>query len=1029
MNINKDNFDWENPEIIGINKLDAHNTLIPFEDFSSSLKNREKSSYYHSLNGIWKFNWVRKPADRPINFFKDDFDDNSWDDIEVPSNWQLNGYGIPIYTNIKYPYSINTTFIPKIDHDYNPIGSYRRTFDLPENWEGRKIFIHFDGVKSAFYLWINGHKIGYSQGSMTPAEFDITDYVKLKDNNISVEVYRWSDGSYLEDQDMWRFSGIFRDVYLFSTPKVHIRDFFVRCELDKEYKNANLNIKVKVKNYRDAELQNFKLKFLLIRDISDLNNPIKSLENKFQIGKSSEITLSMNCNVDNPKLWSAEIPNLYYTLFALFNSNNEIMEVECNVFGFRSVEINQKGELIINGKSVILKGVNRHEHDPDHGRVFSYSLTEDDIKLIKQNNINAIRTSHYPNHPDFYKLCDEYGLYVIDECNLESHGLRDKLPDNDPIWKNACCERMKRMVERDKNHPCVIIWSLGNEAGFGDIFKKMKDLTLEIDTSRPIHYEGDYYNEITDIISFMYFPPRKVKNIARRNPRKNENRPIMLCEYAHAMGNSLGNLQEYMDLFEKYNNIIGGFIWDFVDQGLRKKDNEGREYWAYGGDFGDEPNDKNFCINGIVMPDRKPNPSLFEVKKVYQSIKITEKDIQKNRFEIHNKYNFKTLDFVDIKWELTANGKIIRDGTLNIEPIEPNQTKEIQLNFDKIDIIPETEYYLKIISEVNSTHPWVKKGYVIAWDQFKLPISTEKKVLEKVENSNILDIKEDDKSHIFKGENFTVKFGKDSGLLEDIEYYNKKIITTPLKPNFWRVPIDNDIGFVDEDLEDFEEDKSKIDYTWKQVIEKRELTQLEIENINKYTKKIKVHFNIPYSKDGLNIIYKVFGNGKIIVNTQFTPLKELIRFGMQTELIGDYNNVTWYGRGPHETMEDRKTGASIGIYSFKIKDLIHNYVRPQENGNRSDIRWVSFTNNEDVGIRITDAGGEYLNISAWPYTMENLEKADHIHELKYQKNITVNIDHRQKGVGGDLPGLPSTHKKYQLSPNKLYKYKFSIEFM
>ncbi|MBD3212256.1 MAG: beta-galactosidase, partial [Candidatus Lokiarchaeota archaeon] len=573
--------DWENPRIIGINKLKPHCTLIPFNSEESCFISRKKSPYFHSLNGIWKFNWVKNPMDRPIDFYKEDFNDNNWDDIDVPSNWQMRGYGIPIYTNIKYPYSIDTENIPGIDHNYNPVGSYRKRFELPENWDGREIFIHFDGVKSAFYLWINGQNVGYSQGSMTPAEFKITDFVKPSDNIIAVEVYRWSDGSYLEDQDMWRFSGIFRDVYMYSTPKVHIRDFFISSKLDENYQDAIISIEAKVKNYCGQNVENFKLQFSLVKDKSNIHNPIINIEEKVNLEKLSEINLNLKSEVKNPDLWSAEIPNLYFAIISLYNSSGKLIETESTRIGFRNIELNSKGELLINGKSVIIKGVNRHEHDPDNGRAVSYQTMVEDIKLIKKNNINTIRTSHYPNHPDFYDLCDEYGIYVIDECNLESHGLREKLPNSDSLWEEACCDRMIRMVERDKNHPSIIIWSLGNEAGFGDVFKKMKRETLKIDQTRPIHYEGDYRNEITDVISYMYYPPRTIKLNAKKNLRKNDFRPIMLCEYAHAMGNSLGNFQEYMDYFEKFDNIIGGCIWDFVDQGLRKISDDGKEYWAY----------------------------------------------------------------------------------------------------------------------------------------------------------------------------------------------------------------------------------------------------------------------------------------------------------------------------------------------------------------------------------------------------------------------------------------------------------------
>ena len=1018
--------DWENPEVIGINKLPPHNTLIPFKNLESALLSREKSIFYFSLNGNWKFNWVKKPADRPLKFFEINYNDKSWNEIDIPSNWQMRGYDIPIYTNINYPYSIDTENIPKIDNNNNPVGSYRRRFDLPKNWNERELFIHFDGVKSAFYLWINGHKVGYSQGSMTPAEFNITKYIKPKDNILAVEVYRWSDGSYLEDQDMWRLSGIFRDVYIFSTPKIHIRDFYIHTQLDENYKHAILSLTIKVHNYGINDVGKYKLQCIVREKDSATSKSILTIEKGFTINSQEELTLNLKSEVLVPKLWSAEIPNLYSVFLLLYNSENQLIEVERNDFGFRNIKLNSKGELIINGKSVLLKGVNRHEHDPDNGRAVSSNLIEKDIKLMKQNNINAVRTSHYPNCPHFYDLCDYYGLYVIDECNLETHGLRDKLPDSDSLWENACCDRMIRMVERDKNHPSIIFWSLGNEAGFGEIFKQMKRVTLQIDKTRPIHYEGDYNHEISDLISFMYYTPNKVKSIAKRNLKNGENRPIMLCEYAHAMGNSLGNFQEYMDLFEKYSNIVGGFIWDFVDQGLRKISEDGKEYWAYGGDFGDMPNDKNFCINGIFKPDRKPNPSLFEVKKVYQQIKVNSIDIDNGKFEIVNKNQFLSLDFVDIRWEITANGIIVREGVINNRSIGPGQKKQVDIKILDLNPKIKEEYLLKIISTLAKEHSWAEAGHIIAWDQFKLNIGTELVEIEDSDDYSEINILNLNEYQILKGEKFEIKIGKVSGAIEKIQYNGKDVLLSPIEPNFWRVPIDNDIGFKDEDFKDFDK-ITAIDYSWKNVGPQRKIVDFQLKNLKPGIKLIHTRFETLNSNRDLIIDYVIYGNGEVKITTSFIPDKEMIRFGMQMRISGQYNRIKWYGRGPHETMLDRRTGAAIGVFSCNIKDFIHDYVRPQENGNRSDIRWCSFTNKKNTGIMINKEGNRYLNFSAWPYTMEDLEKATHIHELPFRDSITLNIDYKQKGVGGDLTGLPSVHNKYRMHKNKNYKYSFTIE--
>jgi len=1018
--------DWENSTVIGKNKEPAHNTLIPFNDLDSVLKGYEESKNYLSLNGNWKFNWVKKPAERPTNFYEVEFDDGNWDTIDVPSNWQMRGYGIPIYTNVKYPYSINLKDIPSIDHEYNPVGSYRKSFNIPKTWQDREIFIHFGGVKSAFYLWLNGKKVGYSQGSMTPAEFNITPFLKSKDNILAVEVYRWSDGSYLEDQDMWRFSGIFRSVYLYSTPKVHLRDFFISCDLDEEYKDGNLKVRVKVWNYGNIDILQYKIEISLLDKEQQLVGPEILMKRSFDVAAHTETVLELKTNIKNPEKWSAEIPNLYDLILTLKNTENNIVEVEQCKYGIRVVEVKDDGGLYINGKLIILKGVNRHEHDPDHGRAIPLDRMVQDIKLAKQNNINAIRTSHYPNDPRFYELCDEYGIYILDECNLESHGLREILPGSDPKWTDACVDRMVSMVERDKNHPCIIIWSLGNEAGFGDNFKEMKKVALEIDPTRPIHYEGDYKFEITDIISYMYYTSYWLKSIARRNLKNGENRPILLCEYAHAEGNSLGNFQKFMDIFEKYDNCIGGFIWDYVDQGLRKTSDRGKEFWAYGGDYGDEPNDRNFCINGILMPDRKPNPAIFEVKKVYQNIKISPVDLSKGTVNIHNKYQFIPLDFVDLVWELTANGIILQEGRLKSLKIEPGEQKEVNIPFKIPELKPNTEYHIKLSSILSKENLWAEKGYIIAWDQFKIPFEIPKASVEHIQKYNSINMIEATDCIKLEGKDFKLLIGKATGAIESFIYNGIELISAPLIPNFWRAPTDNDLGKVDEDLQDFVENGTSIDFSWKNASEMRKIIKIALEDLKPNGKRIKAHFEVLNSEKKLEIIYTIYGNGDIFIENRFTPNKNIVRFGMQMSIPGEFNTMTWYGRGPHESMFDRKTGAAIGIYSGLIEDIIHPYVRPQENGNRTDVRWAALTNTNGLGLLISDIGGTKLSIGAWPYTMEDLENATHNHELPRRENITLNIDYKQQGVGGDIPALAVLHREFELKKNIPYYYGFRL---
>jgi len=719
-------FDWENPAVIGLNKEPAHCTLMPYADIESALDGRRESSpFYRSLNGKWRFNWVRKPADRPKDFYQTDYDVSQWDEIPVPSNWQMHGYGRPIYLNMTYPYPANPPYIP---HDYNPVGSYRREFTLPRAWDGRQVLLHFDGVKSAFYVWINGGLVGYSQGSMTPAEFNITKYLQPGKNTLAVEVYRWSDGSYLEDQDMWRLSGIYRSVYLFATPKVHIRDFFVRATLDEQYRDGILTIRPKLAAEAEADLRQWTVQAQLYDDQDDsvLAKPLKIDAQRIQkerYPQRDNVNFALlEAKVPEPQKWSDETPNLYTLVLTLHDAQGRVVEAESCKVGFRKVEI-KNGQLLVNGHSIKLFGVNRHEHDPDHGRAIPRGRMIQDIKLLKKNNINAVRTSHYPDDPYWYELCDRYGIYVIDEANLETHGQGGFL-SNQPAWHSAFVDRAVRMVERDKNHASIIFWSLGNESGCGPNHAAMAAWIHDYDPTRPIHYEGavgdpkdPYY---VDVISRMYARIHQIVGIAT-NPV--DDRPMVLCEYAHAMGNSVGNLKEYWDAIRAHRRLIGGFIWDWADQGLRKYTPEGEMFWAYGGDYGDNPNDGNFCFNGLVQPDRKPNPSLAEVKKVYQRIHVTPIDALNGVFSIANEYDFVSLDFADVLWELTCDGVVVQAGKLAALTLQPEAKQEITIPLTEPEPKSGAEYWLKIAFALAEDTAWADRGHVVAWDQF--PVAAE----------------------------------------------------------------------------------------------------------------------------------------------------------------------------------------------------------------------------------------------------------------------------------------------------------------
>ncbi|MHA1144920.1 MAG: glycoside hydrolase family 2 TIM barrel-domain containing protein [Candidatus Helarchaeota archaeon] len=1024
--------DWENSECVAWNKEPPHCTLLPYPDVESSLGgNRENSPFFRSLNGKWKFKWVKRPADRPVDFYKPDHDVNSWDEIPVPRNWQLEGYGIPIYTNMKYPYSVKRRHVPSIDHEYNPVGSYRREFILPDEWEEREVFIHFDGVKSAFYIWINGEKVGYSQGSMTPAEFNITKFLREGKNVVAVEVYRWSDGSYLEDQDMWRFSGIYRNVYLFSTPKIHVRDFFVWCDMDDACVDAGFNIKAKVHNYGESDVENHKLEVKLLDAEGKTVILDPPLQEGFNVVPGMETIIEMHSKVRNPEKWSAEMPYLYEIILILKNSNEEIIEVErCN-FGFRVVEI-KNSQIYINGKSILFKGVNRHDHDPDHGRAVSIERMIQDIKIMKQNNINSVRTCHYPNDPVFYDLCDKYGLYVLDECNLETHGMRNKIPKGKPEWTKAVVDRMVRMVERDKNHPCVFMWSLGNEAGNGKNFIKMKEAALKIDHTRKFHYEGDYELRESDVFSSMYPSPKELERSGQRKwvltgvwkpvrPKKYRDKPRILCEYAHAMGNSVGNLQDFMDVFEKYDNCVGGFIWDYIDQGLRKVSDDGKEFWAYGGDYGDKPNDGNFCINGILRPDRSPNPALFEVKKVYQDIKVHAIDLLNGKVRIQNKYRFKNLSSFDVFWELTENGNVMQDGQLSPLDIAPLSEKEVTIPFQKPELKQNTEYHLRITFKLASDVSWGNKGHVVAWDQFKIPYDVPKATGVDVDSLPSLKINESMDDFTISSENFSLKIGKKTGGIESFKHDDKELISLPLLPNFWRAPTDNDLG-----LSRYVPLIGWFNRRWKRATKKRKVVTILAEQPCPQMVRIHVLSKVPQGKSKLETTYTVYGSGDVVINNKFRPKINMIRFGMQMGIPRRFRNVMWYGKGPQETYVDRKTGAAVGIYSCTIEEFKHDYVFPQENGNRTDVRWVAYLDNAKSGILACSLGTHLLNTSAWPYTMEDLENARHVHELPHRDTITVNLDYGQRGVGGDTPVITFLPKKSKILAKKWHEYAFRL---
>lgn len=1010
---NRDHHDWEDESITEINKLPARASYFPYESLDLARnKSLKQSSRYLSLDGEWNFNWVRKPADRPLDFYKTDFDDTGWNKIAVPGNWERLGYGVPHYLDVDFPFEPAPPFIPNA---YNPVGSYRKQFVVPDSWLNQSIIIQFGAVRSAFYLWVNGKKVGYSQGSKLPAEFDVTSLITSGKNLVAIEVYRWSDGSYLEDQDMWRLSGIDRSVFIYNRPKTHIKDHIVQAGLDKNYVDGSLNFEAKVVGEPKSTA---KLKLTLYDGETEILNQQKEIE----FDDDSSALVNINAIIQNPRKWTAETPNLYELAIELIEDDNELIESYSQFIGFRTAEV-KNGNFRINGQVVTIKGVNRHEHDMIKGHVVDEAMMIKDIQLMKKFNINAVRASHYPNATIWYELCDKYGLYVVDEANIESHGL--SINDstltlaNNPTWEKAHLERVQRMFERDKNYTCIITWSLGNEAGFGSNFKTMYEWLKSKDVTRPIQYEMAQNTDYSDIQAPMYHSIERIVSYAETNP----NKPLILCEYAHAMGNSVGNLQDYWNAIEEHSELQGGFIWDWVDQGLLETSSEGESYFAYGGDYdhGLVKSDSNFCVNGLVQADRNLNPHIWEVKKVYQFIKIKDVDIENGIIAIQNKYDFIKLDNFDFHWEIKAEGKLIKKGILSNIDVEPHQTKEFKIPNFKFNKESNTEYFLTVSAQTNSATDLIDIGHEVAWDQFLL---SELSLVDTKElGFEALTFTENDSVILIDTENLVVSFSKNSGQINSIQITDSELLQRGPEPDFWRAPVDNDLG----------NGMPARTGLWHFAGKNQRLKELNVIKNEPEIVIIESVYSLPDANDSeYKTIYSIMNNGDIGVQNTFVPngeLPEMPKFGMSMVLNSSLDYFEWFGKGPHETYADKNTGAKIDQYSGTVWDQYHPYVRPQEFGNKTEVRWASLTNKSGIGLLII--GDSLLNVRAM-----NLELADidhyarpspnrHTIDVKPKNLITLNIDHLQMGVGGDTSWGRRVHDEY-LIPAKSYNYGFTI---
>lgn len=1041
-------FNWENPEIFKINKEDGHAIMMPFDSEKDALSAKE-SNYKQSLNGKWKFYWQRGLKNQPENFQLTSFDDSHWDEINVPSVWQTQGYSVPYYYASTFPkaFSRSKGKIPSIDHDMQEIGFYRKSFTLNENFNGREIFLHFGAAKSALEIYVNGEFVGYSQGSMTPHEFNVTKVLKPGENVITAKLYRYSDGSYFEDQDMWWLCGIYREVYLFAEPKLCLRDFYFKTDFDDSYTDSNVTLNMYINNYN-----NIRGKMTASAKLIDSNNGEILLGTKETELSGGNEAVTFTETVKAPEKWSAETPNLY-TLVMTIELDGKIICVKTYKVGFKKVEI--KGEKIYyNGMPLMIKGVNRHDFDCDNGWAVPREIYTQDLDIMKQNNINSIRTSHYPDDPYFYDMCNKYGFYVMDECEVETHGVRRKgVPGSNPVWTGAVVDRMQRMVLRDRNNPCVFMWSLGNEAGDGSNFMEMKKAALALDNSRQFHYEGDFDLTKSDVISRMYPTKDIMEKLGNKQPitislydnianqlaadskpikaEMYEGKPVVLCEYAHSMENSLGNFQEYIDDFEKYDNMCGGFIWDFVDQALHVKDENGNDNYLYGTDFqGQEPHklidipnttamtgsNVYFCANGIIGADRKPHPQIVEVKHGYQNIGITAVDASIGEFKLKNKFLFTNLSDFNCKWVIKAEGEEVLSGELGKIECAPLEECNIKIDFDSSKLPKDKEVILTVSFETTKESLGIEKDYEIAFEQFIINAMPQPK--DDNADGN-LDFDINGKRVTVKGDNLEVIV--DDGKIVSYKIEGKELLKAPLMPNYFRALTDNDIDFLN-----FTPQWAKFHpfYAWQRATHHTRADKTEVIKNNNA-----VEIHIAFSTAGLKksvATYRVYPDGRLYVFHSAVPTKGMLRFGYQMTMDKSMEYITWYGRGPKPTYIDRKLGSKIDLYKSSVTDFEYRYMRPQESSNRCDVRYFTLTDKNGFGIKVNAYYDNPINFSAYHYTTDGLEKATHINDIPYEDITTVNIDHRQLGVGGDLPGQAFVREPYTMPKGQKQEYSFVI---
>jgi beta-galactosidase len=1040
--------DWQNHKLVGIGTEPMHATMVacPDEATAKSVNHvsnaeRVKSPWYRSLNGTWTYFYAQTPALRVPNFFQPTFNDAAWTTIPVPANVEVEGHGVPIYTNTKYPwlqppadYNVSKDvawrpaskptppFIPQ-DNPYNTVSAYRRTFDVPAEWADRQIFLTFDGVNSFFYLWVNGEKVGLGKDSRTPVEFNVTRYVKPGKNLIAVENFRWSDGSFLECQDFWRLSGIYRDVYLWAAPLQHVRDLEIKTELDEQYENAQLCVTAKVTNSVARSVTLTPVVSLLDNAGKDVLKP--TAQTPIILTAGSEQTCIFTLPVLNPLKWSAETPNLYRLLFTLKDETGKTLVTVPQRVGFRKVEL-KNGDLLVNGRRIIVRGVNRHEHDPYLGQAITIASMLQDIRLMKQNNINLARASHYPNQPQWYDLCDEYGLYVIDEANIECHG--DQAITRNAEWEQTYMDRTVRMLERDKNHPSIIVWSVGNENGKGRNLEATSAWLKQRDPSRLVHSCEADEAPWTDIVCPMYPNPKNLGAYAS----KQQTRPYIMCEYAHAMGNSTGDLWSYWRQIYTLPHLQGGSIWDWVDQSffqpqgternrrfVKPKPGE-KTFLAFGGDFGPSnvPSDQNFCCNGLVSSDRTPHPGLAEVKKVYQFLQMEAGDLAKGEIKIANRYDFiNPKDFVVGRWTLKADSECIAEGKLAPLDLAPGMQSTVKLALPPFQARAGVEYWLDLSFTLKDEQRWAPAGHEVAWAQFKLPVAVPA-AAAAVTPGSPLKLQESDGVIRVDGADLRVAFDKATGLLSSLTSSGKELLKSPLRPSFWRAPTDNDRGYGME----------KKFGAWRYVGRDWKAASVTVTQPNPCEVKVVASGPLPGVGGQYTLTHRVRDTGDVLIEADYVPdantkSPNMTRFGIQMTVASGFENLRWYGPGPQETYSDR-CDARVDVYQGTVTEQAFLYTEPTETGNKVAVRWVTLCDAKGVGLLAV--GQPLLSVNALHHTTDDLMSCFHPWEMPLREDVTLNLDFAQMGVGGDNSWGAMQHEAFMLPAKKPYRYSFAL---